>query len=333
MLYRYNGHGDVVQLANAAGMVTKEYDYDAFGNEKDPGTSDTNPFRYCGEYYDISSGTYYLRARYYDPTTGRFSGEDTYRGQATDPLSLNLYTYCSNNPIKYTDPMGHWQKGDRNLANWAKSLIVTATRQYNIAKANNDTAGMAQPHEHAEAIRQFMEKQRLNGIILRNLSLIHLTMIQVHRGEADKIIMLIFKKKSFTIKASSTDIIDALKTLPPTSTFFNTFSERSFSFCVYEKHERMHGPIRFWGTIEEQGEKRTIKYTIIPGIAILFVLSVFLLAFLYAFVLLLFSNVSWIPLVISALSTLFICLITLGQEQSCNERLIRKLHELENKEK
>ncbi|MPL98738.1 hypothetical protein SDC9_44945 [bioreactor metagenome] len=61
--YLYNGHGDVTQLVGASGTVTKEYDYDAFGNEKDPSASDTNPFRYCGEYYDLSSGTYYLRAR------------------------------------------------------------------------------------------------------------------------------------------------------------------------------------------------------------------------------------------------------------------------------
>ncbi len=61
-------------------------------------------------------------------------------------------------------------------------------------------------------------------------------------------------------------------------------------------------------------------------------LLVFLLAFLYAFALLLFSNVSLIPLVISAAATLFICLIVIGQEQTCDERLIKKLHELENKE-
>ncbi len=33
--------------------------------------------------------------------------EDTNTGKATDPLSLNLYTYCYNNPVNYTDPDGH----------------------------------------------------------------------------------------------------------------------------------------------------------------------------------------------------------------------------------
>jgi hypothetical protein len=43
-------------LQNASGAVTQEYDYDAFGNEKDPDENDTNPFRYCGEYYDAETG-------------------------------------------------------------------------------------------------------------------------------------------------------------------------------------------------------------------------------------------------------------------------------------
>jgi len=42
--------------------------------------------------------------------TARFISEDTYRGQKNDPLSLNLYTYCGNNPIIYDDPSGHKAK-------------------------------------------------------------------------------------------------------------------------------------------------------------------------------------------------------------------------------
>ncbi|MBQ1554791.1 MAG: hypothetical protein IIZ68_04970 [Clostridia bacterium] len=39
--------------------------------------ADPNPFRYCGEYFDVESGAYYLRARYYGPSIGRFTQEDT----------------------------------------------------------------------------------------------------------------------------------------------------------------------------------------------------------------------------------------------------------------
>ncbi|WP_424141323.1 RHS repeat-associated core domain-containing protein [Sporosalibacterium faouarense] len=78
-----------------------------FGNEINQDFNDTNPFRYSGEYYDKETGTYYLRARYYDPSIGRFISEDSYTGKLTDPLSLNLYTYCWNNPIRYVDPSGN----------------------------------------------------------------------------------------------------------------------------------------------------------------------------------------------------------------------------------
>ena len=105
--YLFNGHGDVVQLTDSSGNVIKTYDYDAFGNEKNPDTSDSNPFRYSGEYFDRETGTYYLRARYYNPATSRMLSEDTNHGDIRDPLSLNLYTYCYNNPILFIDPTGH----------------------------------------------------------------------------------------------------------------------------------------------------------------------------------------------------------------------------------
>ena len=63
-------------LTDGSGIVTKTYAYDAFGNEISPGETDTNPFRYCGEYFDNETGSIYLRARYYEPETGRFMTED-----------------------------------------------------------------------------------------------------------------------------------------------------------------------------------------------------------------------------------------------------------------
>ena len=60
--YRFNGHGDVIALANSSGTIIKRYKYDAFGVEENPGIFDTNVFRYCGEYYDAETKTIYLRA-------------------------------------------------------------------------------------------------------------------------------------------------------------------------------------------------------------------------------------------------------------------------------
>jgi RHS repeat-associated protein len=60
---------------------------------------------YTGKQKD-ATGLYYYGARYYDPETGRFITRDPLRGDIISPQSLNRYTYCQNNPLKYTDPWG-----------------------------------------------------------------------------------------------------------------------------------------------------------------------------------------------------------------------------------
>ncbi|MCL2281580.1 MAG: hypothetical protein FWC25_02845 [Dehalococcoidia bacterium] len=139
--YLFDAHGDVVQLTNSSGVITKIYSYDTFGNETGTtqnggmGSTDTNPFRYCGEYFDVETGNYYLRARFYSPLVGRFLSEDTHWNPSNmiygdnpvknayykDALGLssyvpniaaimqsgNLYAYCGNNPVMYVDPSGN----------------------------------------------------------------------------------------------------------------------------------------------------------------------------------------------------------------------------------
>gem|GEM_PF-2555409 len=105
--YLHNAHGDITKLVGSIGNVQNSYSYDAFGNTITYSEKVGNKFRYSGEQYDSITGEYYLRARYCDPSMGRFINEDTYRGQIDNPLSLNLYTYCYNNPIIYTDRSGN----------------------------------------------------------------------------------------------------------------------------------------------------------------------------------------------------------------------------------
>ena len=144
-----------MELSGTDGEVQWRYDYDAFGNERSiagqDSSQDTNPFRYCGEYYDTETGKLYLRARYYDPTIGRFMSEDSIRARhmnlydpygnyqdvflmggvysdwmeyiVQDPLSLNLYVYCQNNPIRYIDSSG----------NMAAEATILATNWWNPA--------------------------------------------------------------------------------------------------------------------------------------------------------------------------------------------------------
>ena len=105
--YVTDSHGNVVQLTDESGKVTKTYEYDSFGNEVNPDSKDDNPFRYCGEYYDKETEEIYLRARYYQPAVGRFLTRDTYTGESDEPLSLHLYTYCENDGVNAWDPSGY----------------------------------------------------------------------------------------------------------------------------------------------------------------------------------------------------------------------------------
>lgn len=106
--YRYNYRGDVIYVVNRDGSKDlAKYKYDLYGKIIEEEGEFDNPFRYKGYMYDSDANYYYLNARMYDPSNGRFLQEDTYLGDPKDPLSLNRYTYCMNNPVKYYDPSGH----------------------------------------------------------------------------------------------------------------------------------------------------------------------------------------------------------------------------------
>lgn len=122
--YLTDSHGNVVQLLDEDGKISKVYEYDSFGNEVDPDKKDDNPFRYCGEYYDKEIEEIYLRARYYQPAVGRFITRDTYTGESDDPLSLHLYTYCENDGVNHIDPSGHALETFADVASIGYSLYT-----------------------------------------------------------------------------------------------------------------------------------------------------------------------------------------------------------------
>lgn len=120
-----NIQGDVEKIVTHQGNVAVTYKYDAWGkliSKTDNtvyGIGELNPFRYRGYIYDDETGLYYLKSRYYDPITGRFlNADDTAILLMTSNISRNnnevpslgmsnLFAYCENNPIKYTDPDGY----------------------------------------------------------------------------------------------------------------------------------------------------------------------------------------------------------------------------------
>ncbi len=115
-LYRKNAQGDVTHILDNTGMVVAKYIYDAWGNhaildangnDLASGVGILNPFRYRSYYYDEETDLYYLQTRYYNPEVGRFLSQDDVSYLAPDSINgLNLYAYCSNNPVMATDPTG-----------------------------------------------------------------------------------------------------------------------------------------------------------------------------------------------------------------------------------
>jgi len=98
--------GDVTALlarSSSGASIDNEYRYDPFGSIQGGNSNPIpNSLQFAGREYDAETQLYYNRARYYDPSVGRFISED--------PVGLsggiNPYTYVSNNPVNGTDPSG-----------------------------------------------------------------------------------------------------------------------------------------------------------------------------------------------------------------------------------
>jgi RHS repeat-associated protein len=143
--YHQDGQANVTHVTDSAGNPACSYSYDSFGRivttstaaASCQGSSVANPFAFAGREYDSESGLYHMRARYYDPSLGRFlsadpldvanlllAGQNRRAGLALlpsasaalvrypglqalrNPQQLNLYSYALNNPLAHRDPSG-----------------------------------------------------------------------------------------------------------------------------------------------------------------------------------------------------------------------------------
>lgn len=109
--YQADGLGSVTSLSNSSGANAQTYTFDSFGNLTGSTGTLTNSFRYTAREFDAETNLYFYRARYYDPSIGRFTREDPLRFGAGDP---NFYSYVSQNPVTFTDPLGR----SRIYGNW-----------------------------------------------------------------------------------------------------------------------------------------------------------------------------------------------------------------------
>ena len=111
--FEKNLFGDVVKAYDANGTEVAAFRYDAYGNilYESGSMAEKVKIRYRGYYYDAETGFYYLQSRYYAPSICRFISSDQYElipALSQIPGQLNLYAYCNNNPVMFTDESGYF---------------------------------------------------------------------------------------------------------------------------------------------------------------------------------------------------------------------------------
>ncbi|MCW2753493.1 MAG: hypothetical protein JWQ32_904, partial [Marmoricola sp.] len=107
------GTGSIGAVTNSTNAVQATYAYEPFGVDRTSPTNQnsvTNPIRFASEYADTNTNRYNLRARDYDPATGRFNQLDPLAQDITNPY-VSQYVYANNQPTVLLDPSGQCAKG------------------------------------------------------------------------------------------------------------------------------------------------------------------------------------------------------------------------------
>ena len=100
--------GSVTDLTGSTGVPLAWSEASPYGAIRSAGAAvgaPADPFGFTGQFQDSPTGLYYLRARQYDPSIGRFLSTDPQPGGMADPY-VSAYGYVSGNPVRYTDPSG-----------------------------------------------------------------------------------------------------------------------------------------------------------------------------------------------------------------------------------
>ena len=166
----YDGTGHVVALTDTIGTLRAEYAYGPFGEliyARGPNASSC-PFRYATKYWDEETRLYNFGKRFFDPITGQWLS----REPLGESESLNLYSYCGNDPVNFVDVLGLAKvatdgrgnltalgqvildvaKGDPNAA---RSLLMASQVSAEISGAN--VAGQAQGEDAIRNVTRAIE--------------------------------------------------------------------------------------------------------------------------------------------------------------------------------
>jgi RHS repeat-associated protein len=197
--------GSVRQLADAQGYVVQRYDYGPFGETLKVEGKKSNTLRYTGEQTDNDTGLVYLRARWYDAMTGRFTTRDPFPGLPILPQTLHPYVYVNNNPINLTDPSGEFVGDILDIASffWSLDDFLRCPTWENAAWLGVDLLGLlpvipalgmvrkigklgdvGQLHHMLsnKIVRALGQHQTLRGLLSRNDLIVRATDTLSHKG-------------------------------------------------------------------------------------------------------------------------------------------------------
>ncbi len=188
VLFQHDGTMSVVAISNPNGTTIQTSQYSAFGSTINSTGSSISRLKYTGR-EDDGTGLYYYRARYYDPTIGRFISEDPLQFQA----GINFYAYVNNNPVNANDPTGlagqyqgivdpmaiysgfksgwNWVAGKvertndivKNVSEDAVNLAMKITGGNTLAASQLLHNGSVDAWRHAEASRQMTADPQLGS--------------------------------------------------------------------------------------------------------------------------------------------------------------------------
>ncbi len=110
--------GSIMGLYNQSGVMVEEYSYDAWGRRRNPANWSYTIHQptlitrgYTGHEHLDQFSLINMNGRLYDPVLGRMLSPDNFVQNATNTQGFNRYSYCNNNPLKYTDPSGQSAEG------------------------------------------------------------------------------------------------------------------------------------------------------------------------------------------------------------------------------
>ncbi|MCI5180713.1 MAG: RHS repeat-associated core domain-containing protein, partial [Candidatus Electrothrix sp. AW3_4] len=195
--YHYNNKGDVVGLTKHNGNSHHNYRYDPYGAvlpENGNFTDPHNHYTLTGKEFDENTGLVWFGARHYEPETGVWMGQDSYRGIISDPMSLHRYGFVGNNPVSYWDWYGFEPK-------WGQlGTVPQIIDEINQVAGNDNSVTFQELIDHFEGNR-FYVRDDDNNLIEREDSVnVQRYIYTTERGWIDMHHYFVFAKKYLELK-------------------------------------------------------------------------------------------------------------------------------------